>query len=123
MGKRLYWTALAGLTAVAGGNALAAPPAPLPAEQLDWQPWGDDAPSDALCRGRYVMPAYRLPAADTPGDVRSSSDRARYGEDGSVSLAGEVLLRRDNSQVEAPEVRVGPARERAQVTGPLALRD
>ena len=123
MGKRLYWTALAGLTAVAGGNALAAPPAPLPAEQLDWQPWGDDAPSGALCRGRYVMPPYRLPPADTPGDVSSSSDRARYGEDGSVSLAGEVLLRRDNSQVEAPEVRVGPARESAQVTGPLALRD
>ncbi|WP_192035220.1 LPS-assembly protein LptD [Halomonas sp. YLGW01] len=123
MGKRHYWSALAGLATVAGNHALAAPPASLPAAQLDWQPWGDEAPADALCRGHYVMPDYRLPAGENPEAIRSSSDSARYDEDGTVRLAGEVLLRRGNSQVEAPEVLLGPARERAQVSGPLALRD
>lgn len=120
MGKRLLWTALAGLVTQC---AQAAPPSPLPAAQLDWQPWGEDAPPDALCRGRYVMPAYELAAGETPEQVRSASDAAVYGEQGETLLRGEVVLRRDTSQLEAPQVRVNAARDTAFAEGPLALRD
>ncbi|MBZ9559332.1 MULTISPECIES: LPS-assembly protein LptD [unclassified Modicisalibacter] len=120
MGKRLLWTALAGLVT---HSAQAAPPEPLPADQLDFQPWGEDAPADALCRGRYVMPAYRLAPGDTPREVLSTSDEAEYGETGETLLRGEVILRRDSSQLEAPRVRVNAARDTAFAEGPLTLRD
>ncbi|MDI5935517.1 LPS-assembly protein LptD [Halomonas kalidii] len=124
MGKRLTWTALAGLatSGLLSGPLSAAPPEPLPAESLDWQPWGDDRPADALCRGTYVMPGYRLPPPDG-GRVSSESDSAHYGEDGETILGGEVILRRDTSQLEAPRVRVPGSRESAFAEGPLALRD
>ena len=126
MGKRLSWTwtALAGLASagLTTGPLMAAPPEPLPADQLDWQPWGDARPADALCRGRYVMPDYRLPAPR--GDkVASVSDIADYGEEGETTLGGEVLLRRGDAQLEAPRVRVPGSRETAYAEGPLALRD
>ncbi|MBS9404718.1 LPS-assembly protein LptD [Halomonas sp. TRM85114] len=124
MGKRLSWTALAGL-ATSGLVSLplsAAPPEPLPADQLDWQPWGGDRPEGALCRGRYVTPGYRLPA---PADERvaSEADSADYGEDGETLLAGEVVLRRGDAQLEAPRIRVPGTRETVFAEGPLALRD
>ncbi|PMR69997.1 LPS-assembly protein LptD [Halomonas heilongjiangensis] len=124
MGKRLTWTALAGLatSGLFSGPLSAAPPEPLPAESLDWQPWGEDRPADALCRGTYVMPGYRLPPPEG-GRVSSESDSAHYGEDGETILGGEVILRRDTSQLEAPRVRVPGSRESAFAEGPLALRD
>ncbi len=124
MGKRLSWTALAGLAAagLGGGPLLAAPPEPLPGERLDFRPWGDERPADALCRGVYVMPDYRLPAPEE-GKVASESEGASYGEDGETILHGEVVLRRDTTQLETPRVRVPGARERAFAEGPLALRD
>ncbi|GAA5172257.1 LPS-assembly protein LptD [Modicisalibacter zincidurans] len=120
MGKRLLWTALVGLAA---SGAHAAPPQTLPASQLDWQPWGDDAPAGAVCRGRYVMPEYRLAPGDTPREVRSASDQAEYGDQGATLLRGEVLLRRGSSQLAAPRVRVNAARDTAFAEGPLTLRD
>jgi LPS-assembly protein len=124
MGKRLSWTALAGLATLGLASAplAAAPPDSLPAESLDFRPWGDDRPADALCRGVYVMPDYRLPAPEG-GRVGSESDSASYGEDGETILGGEVILRRDTAQLEAPRVRVPGSRERAYAEGPLALRD
>nr|WP_298250761.1 LPS-assembly protein LptD [uncultured Halomonas sp.] len=124
MGKRLSWTALAGLATapLAGGPLLAAPPEPLPAEQLDFMTWGEERPADALCRGRYVMPDYRLPPPE-PGKVASESASAHYGDDGETLLQGEVVLRRDTAQLETPEARVPPSRERAFAEGPLTLRD
>ncbi|SFU83459.1 LPS-assembly protein LptD [Halomonas korlensis] len=124
MGKRLSWTTLAGLV-TSGMVSLplsAAPPEPLPADQLDWQPWGSDRPEGALCRGRYVMPGYRLPV---PADekIASEADSADYGADGETILAGEVVLRRSDAQLEAPRVRVPGTRETAFAEGPLALRD
>ncbi|MEC9481716.1 MAG: LPS-assembly protein LptD [Halomonas sp.] len=120
MGKRLLWTALAGLAA---SHAQAAPPPSLPAERLDWQPWGADAPPDALCRGRYVMPPYELAAGETPEQILSSSERAEYGQAGETLLRGEVVLRRDTSQLQAPLVRVNAERDTAFAEGPLTLRD
>lgn len=120
MGKRLFWTALAGLATTC---AQAAPPSPLPAAQLDWQPWGEDAPSNALCPGRYVMPQYRLPAGETPEEVQSISDSAEYGDQGETLLLGEVVLRRSTTQLVAPRVRVNAARDTVFAEGPLALRD
>ncbi|MEQ5801046.1 LPS-assembly protein LptD [Halomonas sp. H10-9-1] len=124
MGKRLSWKALAGLvaTGLCGGPLLAAPPEPLPAEQLDFRPWGSENPGASLCRGVYVMPDYRLPRPE-PGKVASESASASYGEDGGTLLRGEVVLRRDNAQLETPQVRVPPSRERAFAEGPLTLRD
>ncbi len=124
MGKRLSWTALAGLAtlSLAGAPPVVASPDSLPAESLDFQPWGDDRPAGALCRGAYVMPDYRL-AEPPPGRVASESDSASYGEDGETLLRGEVLLRRDTVQLETPEVRVPGSRERAFAEGPMALRD
>ncbi|MFY0991371.1 LPS-assembly protein LptD [Halomonas sp. C05BenzN] len=124
MGKRLTWTALAGLatSGLLSAPLSAAPPEPLPAESLDWQAWGDDRPADALCRGAYVMPGYRLPAPEGER-VSSESDSAHYGADGETILGGEVILRRGTSQLEAPRVRVPGSRESAFAEGPLALRD
>src|SRR5690554_1584844 len=125
MGKRLTRTALAGLVGATSlwGLAQAAPPEPLAASQLDWHPWGDQRPADALCRGRYLMPDYRLPAGATPEEVVGSSEQANYGADGEVILGGEVVLRRGTSQLESPRVRVTAERDRALADGPLALRD
>ncbi|WP_438876091.1 hypothetical protein, partial [Bacillus cereus group sp. Bce009] len=59
--QTLLGSVLAGasLSAVAQGQ-------PLPADALDWQPWGQDEARQQLCRGRYVMPDYRLPAQENP---------------------------------------------------------
>lgn len=126
MGKRLIWTALTGLASGSGLLVLtahAAPPPPLPAERLDWQPWGDEAPVGEVCRGRFVMPDYRLAAGNTPDEVRSESDDADYGADGETILGGEVILRRAESQLESPRVRVNAERNRAFASGPVTLRD
>ncbi|MFC3284698.1 LPS-assembly protein LptD [Litchfieldella rifensis] len=127
MGKRLYWTALASVMVSGAGLLIspvqAAPPPSLPAERLDWQAWGEEAPPDAVCRGRYVAPDYRLAPGDTPSQVRSASDTAYYGANGETILGGEVILRRGESQLEAPRVRVNAERDRAFASGPLALRD
>lgn len=127
MGKRLSWTALAGLMTPALFGGPLAMAATLPDAMLDFHPWGADRPAgarpaDALCRGIYVMPDYRLPAAEE-GKVASESERASYGEGGETILGGEVILRRDTTQLEATRVRVPGSRERAYVEGPLALRD
>ncbi|MGR2739775.1 LPS-assembly protein LptD [Billgrantia sp. Q4P2] len=125
MGKRHAGAALAGL--ITSGLTFGAPQTlalePLPAWQLDWHPWSDDRPAEALCRGVYVMPAYRLPATAEPDQVRTESDSAYYGDDGETILGGEVILRRGDSQLESPRVSVPPDRERAYAEGPLALRD
>ncbi|MCM5703910.1 LPS-assembly protein LptD [Larsenimonas salina] len=120
MGQRTFWTAA--LTGVLAGAAHAEPPATPPASELDWQPWGQDRPADALCRGQYVMPSYRIEPGETDAQVRSTSDQAGYGDGGETILNGDVVLRRGNQQVEAPEVAVNEARTRAHVTGPLAWR-
>ena len=125
MGKRHAGTALAGL--ITTGLTLGAPQAsalePPQAWQLDWHPWGEDRPPEALCRGVYVMPAYQLPATDVPDQVRTESDSAYYGDEGETILGGEVILRRGDSQLEAPQVSMPPERERVLADGPLALRD
>ncbi|GHB16545.1 LPS-assembly protein LptD [Salinicola rhizosphaerae] len=119
MGKRLVWTALTGLIS---STAQAAPPAPLPADQLDWVPWGDAAPSGALCGGRYVQPGYLLPEGKTPEEVLSDSQSAEYGNNGETILGGEVVLRRGDSQLQSPRVRVNAARDTAFADGPLTIR-
>lgn len=125
MGKRHAGGTWVGLiaSALALGTSQAAALEPLPAAELDWRPWGEDRPAGALCRGTYVMPAYRLPAADAPDVVQTESDSAYHGEQGEVSLAGEVVLRRGDSQLESPRVSVPASRETAHAEGPLALRD
>ncbi|TFH88697.1 LPS-assembly protein LptD [Billgrantia azerbaijanica] len=123
-GKALAGLLTAGLVSVPFASPLAAaPPEPLPAGQLDFRPWGAERPVGALCRGRYVMPGYRLPAVEDPRRVQSESDRAFYGETGDTILRGEVVLRRGDSQLEAPEVRMPASREQVFADGPLALRD
>jgi LPS-assembly protein len=125
MGKRYAGMALAGLitAGLTAGALQAAPVEPLPAAQLDWRPWNEDRPADALCRGVYVMPDYRLPLPDDPQQVLTESDSAFYGDEGETILGGEVILRRGDSQLESPQISVPAARERAFAEGPLALRE
>ncbi|MFG6176628.1 LPS-assembly protein LptD [Halomonas sp. THAF12] len=124
MAKRPSRTALAGLvtSSLISAPVLAAPPEPLPADQLDWQPWGDDRPAGAVCRGRYVMPDYRL-APPPEGQVSSEADSGEYGAEGGTRLSGEVVLRRGDTQLEAPRVNLPSARDRVLAEGPVALRD
>ena len=117
---RLLWT-LAPLAAGAPLMAQAAPPEPLSASQLDWQPY-DEVPQGKLCSGRYVTPAYRIEAGDTPEQVTTSADKANYGNDGVATLMGEVVLRRGDSQLESPEVSVNEARDTATAKGPVTYR-
>ncbi|HSH47795.1 MAG TPA: LPS-assembly protein LptD [Halomonas sp.] len=123
MGKRPQWIAISGLLAASvTPPLLGAPPASLPADQLDWRAWGSERPADAVCRGRYVVPGYQLPP--TVGDqVASESDSGVYGQDGETILQGEVVLRRGDTQVEAPRLRLPPARDRVIATQGLTLRD
>ena len=125
MAKRYAWTALAGLATTSLLNAplWAAPPQALPANQLDWRPWGEDRPRGEVCRGYYVQPEYRLPAPAIDGQVNSESNTANYGTDGETILEGEVLLRRGDTQLAAPRVQVPAERDVANVSGPLELRD
>lgn len=120
MGQRIFWTA-ASLTGLLSTAAQAAPE-PLPADQLDWQAWGDDRPSGALCRGRYVVPDYEIEAGDTAFQVRSESDSAGYGSSGETILGGEVILRRGEQQLEAQRAVINEARTRVALEGPLAYR-
>lgn len=120
MGQRIFWTA-ASLTGLLSTAAQAAPE-PLPADRLDWQAWGDDRPSGALCRGRYVAPGYAIEAGDTAFQVRSESDSAGYGSSGETILGGEVILRRGDQQLEAQRAVINEARNRVALEGPLAYR-
>ncbi|OHV12736.1 LPS-assembly protein LptD [Kushneria phosphatilytica] len=121
MGQRLFWTA-ASLTGLLTSIGAQAAPEPLPADQLDWQPWGADRPGDALCRGHYVMPEYRLAPGKTTSQIRSSADNADYGLDGQTILNGDVVLRRGDQQVEDSRVTVNKARTQATLDGPLTWR-
>ena len=124
MGNRSSRTALAGLliSSLPAAPLGAAPPESLPAEQLDWQPWGEDRPQGAVCRGVYRAPEYRL-AEPMGNQVATEADDAEYGDNGRTVLSGEVVLRRNNTQLEAPRISVPASRERVEVEGPLALRD
>lgn len=125
MAKRYAWTALAGLATSSLINAplMAAPPDSLAASQLDWQPWGDDRPRGEVCRGYYVQPEYRLEKPAIEGQVSSESDEANYDNKGDTVLQGGVVLRKGDTQLEAPHVQVPPERDVANIQGPLTLRD
>ncbi|GHC16417.1 LPS-assembly protein LptD [Kushneria pakistanensis] len=120
MGQRIFWTA-ASLTGLLSTMAQAAPQ-PLPASELDWQAWGDDRPANALCRGRYIMPDYRIDAGSNPSQVRTESDDAGYGSNGETLLDGEVVLRRGDQQLEAQRATLNEARTNVSLQGPVAYR-
>ncbi|ALM51613.1 LPS-assembly protein LptD [Halomonas huangheensis] len=124
MAKREAWMALAGLatTSMISVPVWAEPPQPLPASQLDWVPWGTDRPAGEVCGGYYLQPEYRL-ARPVEGNVSSESDTANYGAEGDTILQGEVLLRKGDTQLEAPRVQVPPERDVANINGPVTLRD
>lgn len=124
MAKREAWMALAGLatTSMISVPVWAEPPEPLPASQLDWVPWGTDRPAGEVCGGYYLQPEYRL-EQPPEGQVNSESDTADYGADGDTILEGGVLLRKGDTQLEAPRVQVPPERDVANISGPVTLRE
>ena len=128
MGKRFSRTApvahtlLGSLLAGASFSAVAQGQ-PLPAEALDWQPYGQDEASQQVCRGRYVMPGYRLPAEQNPETLSVETQEVDYAADGEALLRGDVVLRRGNTELTAEHVYLPADRQQVEVQGNLALRD
>ncbi|MFC0268696.1 LPS-assembly protein LptD [Kushneria aurantia] len=120
MGQRFLLT-VASMTGLLSSTAWAAPQ-PLPADRLDWQAWGSNRPAGSLCRGRYVVPNYEIEAGDTPETIRSESDRAGYAGDGVTTLAGEVVLRRGNQQLQAQQATLNEARSNVALSGGVTYR-
>ena len=65
-------------------------------QALDWQAWEGDEASQQLCRGRYVMPSYRLPVEQNPETLSVETQDVDYAADGEALLRGDVVLRRGN---------------------------
>ncbi|MGO2147945.1 LPS-assembly protein LptD [Halomonas sp.] len=95
----------------------------LPAQALDWQAWEGDEASQQLCRGRYVMPSYRLPVEQNPETLSVETQDVDYAADGEALLRGDVVLRRGNSELEAERIYLPANREQVDAEGNLALRD
>ncbi|EHJ92745.1 LPS-assembly protein LptD [Vreelandella boliviensis] len=106
----------ASFTAVAQGEALSA-------EALDWQPWGKEEAANQLCRGRYVMPSYRLPAEDNPETLSLEASDVDYAANGEALLRGDVVLRRGNEELEAERVFLPADRQQIDAEGNIAIRD
>ncbi|WP_447529563.1 LPS-assembly protein LptD [Vreelandella sp. TE19] len=127
MGKRFTRTApvghtLVGIFALTAYSAMAQSE-PLPAEALDWQPYRPAEAEGQLCRGRYVMPGYRLPAERNPETLSIETTQADYAQDGEALLRGDVVLRRADSELQAAQVFLPSSREQVEVEGGLALRN
>lgn len=116
--QTLAGTVLAGATLTAQANGEM-----LPAEALDWQPWSDEQAANRVCKGRYVMPAYRLPENEDPRELSVETRESDYSAAGEALLRGDVVLRRGNTQLEAERIVVPANRERVDAEGDLALRD
>ena len=106
----------ASFTAVAQGQTMSA-------EALDWRAWGEQEAANQLCRGRYVMPSYRLPAEDNPETLSLEASDVDYAADGEALLRGDVVLRRGNEEVEAERVFLPADREQVDAEGNIAIRD
>ncbi|MGM0521027.1 MAG: LPS-assembly protein LptD [Pseudomonadota bacterium] len=126
MGKRFLRTApltLAGGLLAGASSAAIAQSEPLPAQALDWQAWEQDEAANRVCRGRYVMPGYRLPVGDDPRELQVETSESDYAADGEAILRGDVVLRRGDTELEAEYVHVPASRERVDAEGAFALRD
>ncbi|RUR55131.1 LPS-assembly protein LptD [Vreelandella populi] len=95
----------------------------LPPEALDWQPWEQSEASQQLCRGRYVMPGYRLPVEQNPETLSVETREADYAADGEALLRGDVVLRRGNTELEAERIFLPADRQQVDAEGNLVLRD
>ncbi|MYL23233.1 LPS assembly protein LptD [Halomonas alkaliantarctica] len=126
MGKRFLRTApltLAGGLLAGVSSAAIAQSEPLPARALDWQAWEQDEAANRVCRGRYVMPGYRLPAGRNPRELQVETSESDYAADGEAILRGDVVLRRGDAELEAEYLYVPASRERLDAEGAFALRD
>ncbi|MCL5426929.1 MAG: LPS-assembly protein LptD [Gammaproteobacteria bacterium] len=108
--------ASASFTAVAQGQVMSA-------EALDWQAWEQAEAAGQLCRGRYVMPSYRLPPADNPEALSLEASDVDYAADGEALLRGDVVLRRGNEELEAERIFLPADRQQVDAEGNIALRD
>lgn len=128
MGKRISRTVpvahtlLGSLLAGASFSAVAQDQT-LPAEALDWQAWSQDEAPQQLCRGRYVMPAYRLPAEENPETLSVETREVDYAADGEALLRGDVVLRRGDTELQAERVFLPADRQQVDAEGNLAIRD
>lgn len=108
--------ASASFTALAQGQTMTA-------EALDWQAWEQGEAAGQLCRGRYVMPSYRLPAADNPEALSVEASDVDYAADGEALLRGDVVLRRGNEELQAEQIFLPADRQQVDAEGNIALRD
>lgn len=112
------------LAAGFASSGLAALPADLPPEQLDWQ-FYTVRPSGELCSGYYQTPELDLPEANLKfidASIYTESDRVERKLNEGVRLDGSVTLRRGSVFMSADTVRVDAAQEEAQLDGGITLR-
>jgi LPS-assembly protein len=91
--------------------------------RLDWQPWAEEEARRQVCRGRYVMPAYRLPAGRDLREIGIETDESDYAADGEAMLQGDVVLRQGDRELQAERLFVPASRERVDAQGNFELRD
>lgn len=118
----LLWLLVA-LSTVSGHEALAESSL---ADRLDWQAYEAEQGAARLCQGRYLMPDYRLDMAAAPGNQGKlviESDQASLVQGGAVELRGDVLVRRDNTELMAERITMADSRDRVSASGEVAVRD
>lgn len=126
MGKRFLRSlplTFAGSLLAATATTAIAQPAEHDGAQLDWQAWGQEEARRQICRGRYVMPGYRLPAGRDLREIMIETDATDYAADGEAMLRGDVVLRQGDSELQAEQLFVPASRERVEAQGAFELRD
>jgi len=124
MGQRILraipMTLAVGLMAGAATTAVAQP---AEGARLDWRPWAEEEARRQVCRGRYVMPDYRLPEGRNVREIGIETDTSNYAADGEAMLRGDVVLRQGDRELQAERLFVPANRERVDAQGEFELRD
>ncbi|XGA79349.1 LPS-assembly protein LptD [Halomonas sp. CH40] len=124
MGQRILraipMTLASGLLAVTATTAVAQS---AEGARLDWQPWAEEEARRQVCRGRYVMPGYRLSAGSDLREIGIETNASDYAADGEAMLRGDVVLRQGDRELQAERLFVPANRERVDAQGDFELRD
>lgn len=108
----------------AGLPALAAPPAELAPQLLDWQLY-DERPFGEVCPGFYQAPEIDLPEANLNFNLArlfTESNQISQNANKEINLAGDVTLRRGGVFVSADKAWLDANHENSRLEGDITLR-